>query len=328
MVRAALGLSLVIGAACACPTSSSEAREVSPSAVERAFYEAAAAGNWYLVGRVQFRRVARDFPAELWPADPDAKSASKLLEGHGFYSLDVAPDGERFAALTKRFGADIREDPHLVIFNRELEVVYEDPRETNVGQKGERTRSALRWSPDGTALAYAQSGEVWLIDPAGGQRRAVAHDHQMKLSFTAPSWGPDRQLAYENERKQVAIVNVDSGELRTLGPGRFPSWSPDGATIVYRKDSGEVYAHDLSSGSETELFSLRLHHPNYLWTPDSRYVLVDQRIHNSRYKNYYLYAFGDGELVDLRTKSDALEDLLIEELPPWLGAHLVPLEGP
>jgi Tol biopolymer transport system component len=118
-----------------------------------------------------------------------------------------------------------------------------------------------RWSPDGRQIAFIKMpdtsvpfppGELWVMRADGGGARPLAaadagHGY-------AASWSPDgKRLAFvvrknpqdpQVERvadallSEIAIVDVDSGEIQTItsglsGRAETPFWSPDGNRLAF-----------------------------------------------------------------------------------------------
>jgi len=229
--------------------------------------------------------------------------------------------------MSKPFAAPPQTNQRLTIFDNDFQVLYDDPTISFVGNKGSNTLSGLRWSPDQKYISYAQNKNIWLVNMQTKQRNSVANDHQRALIFASPAWAPDsKHLVYENENEKVVLLNIETSKKRIIADGRFPKWSPDGQKLVYRKDGGHVFIYSLATQKERDIFYLSRHHPYYLWSPDSQYIFLSQKIHNSFKSNYYVYSLQDNMLIDLRYKFEKLKGYLLQSLPEWIESRLVTVE--
>jgi len=147
----------------------------------------------------------------------------------------------------------------------------------------EDTTPAL--SPDGSTVAYADQGAVWLAAAAGGPPRRL-------LDGGSPVWLDERRLVVSVERdhtSRLAVVEIgdpwprrlarEHGELDALGEEASADVSPDGSSVAYtfapRADlnrreirivaveTGEVRALSGAAGTHD-------HSPR--WSPDGRLV--------------------------------------------------------
>ena len=98
---------------------------------------------------------------------------------------------------------------------------------------------APAWSPDGSSLAVAMSGSIWIVDRASGRARELTYNRKY---HSMPDWSPDgRWIAYVADDGgatiQLEIVNVATGESRALTSDAQiymdPVFSPDGTRLAY-----------------------------------------------------------------------------------------------
>jgi serine/threonine-protein kinase len=115
------------------------------------------------------------------------------------------------------------------------------------------------WSPSGSAIAYRDSGDLWLADPTQREPpRRLTHD---TAGYGPPAWLDDTTLyAAANREVTRAIwrIGLDGTVRRATagaGPEDQPSFSRDGRTVVYNtlRDDLDLAVVDLSSGALTHL---------------------------------------------------------------------------
>lgn len=112
------------------------------------------------------------------------------------------------------------------------------------------------WSPDGSTIAFAMGGGIWLVNADGSQPRLLKDQVGGSYAVIAVRWSPDaRKLAVSLEGTAhcpwfcdtaVGTVNADGSGMRVLAtameaasqfvgasPHGAPIWSPDGGRIAF-----------------------------------------------------------------------------------------------
>ncbi len=118
------------------------------------------------------------------------------------------------------------------------------------------------YSPDGTLIAFARSGDLWLANADGsGQRRLQSTPNVVEWG---PSWSPDGHVlvysARVDGRRQIRLMQLPSGQTQRIAPSDAEEWSPafsstdrlafvssrSGAPVVYvsKADGSNIRAFD------------------------------------------------------------------------------------
>ena len=167
------------------------------------------------------------------------------------------------------------------------------------------------FSPDGTRLAAGMN--------LGGTRALVAMNtdgsnrttlmQRERLSAFAPVWSPDgKQIAFSlgvyfrapgRPRAEVGLINADGTGFRSLvadeSNNGFPSWSPDGTRIVYKKDNHLVLLM-LATGASKNLTEPGPQHDNFpQWTPKGDVIMfTSDRDGDEDFRLYLIRPDGTG----------------------------------
>jgi dipeptidyl aminopeptidase/acylaminoacyl peptidase len=142
--------------------------------------------------------------------------------------IEVSPDGTTLAFVLDRDTSDIwtigvdragSDDPQRVTTGRPLAANWDDGNAV--------------WSPDGTRLAFTQSGRVMVVDAMGGVPKDVCEG-------SSPVWIDDQRLIIGVDRDQrtaLAVVQVDDAWPMKLvaaaGDCFAVTVSPDGTRAAY-----------------------------------------------------------------------------------------------
>lgn len=120
------------------------------------------------------------------------------------------------------------------------------------------------WSPDGSKIAYASGGVLYVADPDGSDR----HRYLAPTRSFAPAWRPGgTELAYLTTH---GARNTDlwvAGALWARDAIGKPTWSPDGSTLAFQRDDG-IY---VTNGPNAERKLVTAANPGQpTWSPDGR----------------------------------------------------------
>src|SRR5687768_3186918 len=179
---------------------------------------------------------------------------------------------------------------------------------------------------------YRFEAEIWVMDSVGATPRRLTHNTSddfgvawspdgKSLVFGATQFGHDANRTVVPLTQHLYTVNPDGGAPVMLTPGnmraQFPSWSPDGSTIVFHGGYGGV-------GDELEIFLIapdgtdlrRLTSNAWAdmrpdWSPDGR-KLAFQSNRDGSAEIFVMNA--DGSDVVQLTKSDSG---VMNRAPDW-----------
>jgi TolB protein len=180
------------------------------------------------------------------------------------------------------------------------------------------------WSPDGKKIAFVSDkggGEaIYIMDVDGtGQERMTNDEHR----YIHPNWSADStQLIFctdddlkppKKNASAVYSLNIETKQLKTLisgGTNTYPSWSPDGKKIAFRRMLGErnseVFVADRDGSNQRNLTN----HPAFdgwpSWSPDGK-QLVFASNRRSNYQIFIMNADGSNVRLVANTEGRATE---------------------
>lgn len=156
------------------------------------------------------------------------------------------------------------------------------------------------WSPDGRYIAYLKPlpeglAELHVIEPDGSNDRTIATSvfvqpedpfENFEALLNVLTWSPDSQWiafltsASPSAPPDIAIVNVDTGEMRVLAasPAKDvnPDWSPDRQRIAFasnRNGQDEIFVVGVDGSSLTSLTpKAEFDHFGPVWSPSGYHI--------------------------------------------------------
>lgn len=225
------------------------------------------------------RRVR--FDTQLWLYDLESGAKRMIAAGlerdmqetwaiHGVYPrMAFLPDGKSIVYYasgsfrrTKLENGETAQIPLRVKDTRQVSSAVRFPQTVAPDRFHVKAIQSVRVAPDGSKVAYQALGHIYVKDlPNGAPRRLTAQtsDFEFDPSFSRDS----KSIAFtswnDDTLGSVRIADIATGATRTLTqqPGMFvePVFSPDGATVVYRKTAGGSITSP-RYGLETGIFAV------------------------------------------------------------------------
>jgi hypothetical protein len=176
-------------------------------------------------------------PPNVSSEDGDEPERHRLSEGLRALDPDVRRDGKEVAYTINRRGTQF-----LAVSELNAEGGLGTPR-VLFPTPSYQLAQTPRYSPDGKTIAtsvWEKGGfrDIWLVDVATGNRRALTHDRALDLQ---PSWSPDGKTVYFSSDR-TGIHNIYAYDLATekthqvtnVRTGAFmPEVAPEGDHLVY-----------------------------------------------------------------------------------------------
>lgn len=137
------------------------------------------------------------------------------------------------------------------------------------------------WSPDGTKVAFANQGQLYLVQADGSHRAQLTFDLGDRW-VAHPTWSPDgTEIAYQTSVENGVVIEVDdlaTGKEKVVtdptGYDGSPAWSPDGSQIAFSTHtSGSAIAVMNPDGSNVkQLTQGSSYDDSPAWSPDGTQI--------------------------------------------------------
>ncbi len=137
----------------------------------------------------------------------------------------------------------------------------------------------LRWSSDGTRIAYGASDGLWVANVDGAHKQRLVEDGSYH------KWSPDgTRIAYKTSDDELWVIGVDGTDKQQLGRIDYIFfldsyhfvWSPNGSRIAYRTNDRSLWVAD-ADGTNKQQLMYRNKGYRLLWSPDGARIAYTSR---------------------------------------------------
>jgi Tol biopolymer transport system component len=167
------------------------------------------------------------------------------------------------------------------------------------------------WSPDGTFLAFVWRGDIYASRLDGSAPIRIT-----TMGTIGPaaclSWASSGYLAFGGAGR-IYVVRSDGGDVRDLGVGECPAWSPVAERLAFVREGAIWVTNRDGSGASHYVVP---HQGNSLrrgpWSPDGRRILAVSLGPNNEYqRDIFAVDIAGGAAQQLTTDPD------LDDMPSW-----------
>ena len=162
-------------------------------------------------------------------------------------------------------------------------------------------------SPDGKTIAFAilnkekKTSDIFLMNRDGSSRKRLTSQDE-KTYATAPAWSADgKRIAFQickgtliesdgrskvySDSQEIAVMDADGKNLKILGKGAHPSWSPDGKKLLYvvvnEKLNFHLWCMDADGKNPSRVVKEETYRGD--WSPDGKRIAFIPKKEDSLY---------------------------------------------
>lgn len=206
------------------------------------------------------------------------------------YPMEWSPDGERigqeiyYEKLDIIVGEDVKSIGPFCFSPDGKWIAYGLPKEPDfwlehtttgekfhIGNKMEGKVRSLIWSPDSSYLFFS-TGKGWILDVSTLEKKLLGPRYPNFIFWSNSS----KEILYEWVPSEVRVQNIETGEVKILGDGNSPKWSPDNSLIAYIFQ-GNIWVMKSDGTEKTKLTDFGEEERSCwwspVWSPDGKKVL-------------------------------------------------------
>jgi len=201
-------------------------------------------GTKLLLSRLDIK--GNDYRYHVYSVNTDGSNYLKVTDGPDDCWTSWSPDGSRFVYASKK-------DGNTDILVRGFDSVAAMHLTSDTARD-----SHPDWSPDGKNIAFVSRknglSQVYVTDSNGKNPHMLTTDSVQKGN---PRWSPNgKRIAYygniEAGHDSIYIISANGENKLTICEGVWPSWSPDGKSILFTFDH-DIYQIKLGDTVKTKL---------------------------------------------------------------------------
>jgi TolB protein len=175
-------------------------------------------------------------------------------------------------------------------------------------------------APDGSSIVFTRGGggshrtAVWIMAQDGSDERRLTDEVMVRFDNgrAGPTLSPRGDVvafvAQFGDTRMIQLLSMAGGGIRTLGPGEFPAWSPDGTRLAFTlgaRDSARVWVVEVTTGERRALTTgAGSRHP--AWSPDGARIAFSRL--NGETSDLFVMA-ADGSDIAALTSTASLPEV-------------------